>query len=136
DPKAALFQSYTFGFYLPKWMRASYPSIRGVGTFDYESFDPLSWRPNYPVTAFLLMDDEDAFWAARQVMAFSEKEIRAIVETGQYSDPKATEWVTECLIKRREAIGRAWLSRGLALDDFRIEQGRLVFEDLLDKYKI
>jgi hypothetical protein len=136
DPKSAAFQAYTFGFYLPKWMRVSYPSIRGVGTFDYESFDALHWRSNYPVTTFLLMDDEDAFWAAKQVMSFSDKEIRAIVETGKYSDPRATDWVTECLVKRRDKIGKAWLSRGLALDNFRIEQGRLVFDDLAEKYNV
>jgi hypothetical protein len=136
DPKAAAFQAYTFGFYLPKWMRVSYPSIRGVGTFDYESFDALHWHSNYPVTPFMLMDDRDAFWAAKQVMAFSDKEIRAIVETGKYSDPRATDWVTECLIKRRDKIGKAWLSRGLALDNFRVEQGRLVFDDLAVKYGV
>ncbi len=136
DPKSAAFQAYTFGFYLPKWMRVSYPSIRGVGTFDYESFDALHWRSNYPVTAFMLMDDQDAFWAAKKVMAFSDEEIRAIVETGKYSDPRATDWVTQCLIKRREKIAKAWLSRGLALDNFHIEQGRLMFDDLAEKYGV
>ena len=136
DPKSAAFQAYTFGFYLPKWMRAGYPSIRGVGTFDYESFDALRWRSNYPVTPFLLMDDQDAFWAAKRVMAFSDQDIRAIVQTGKYSDPRATDWVTECLIKRRDKIGKAWLSRGLALDNFRVEGGQLVFDDVAGKYNV
>jgi hypothetical protein len=136
DPKEAAFQAYTFGFYLPKWMRVSYPSIRGVGTFDYESFDALHWHSNYPVTPFMLMDERDAFWAAKQVMAFSDKDIRAIVETGKYSDPRATDWVTECLVKRRDKIGKAWLSRGLALDNFRVEQGRLAFDDLAVRYGV
>jgi hypothetical protein len=136
DPKSTVFQSFTFGFYLPRWMRVSYPSIRGVGTFDSESFDALHWRPNYPVTPFMLMDDQDAFWAAKHVMAFSDKEIRVIVEAGKYTDPRATDWVTECLIKRRDKIGKAWLSRGLALDNFRVEQGRLLFDDLAEKYNI
>ncbi len=136
DPKPAAFQAITFGLYLPEWMRASHPSIRGVGTFDSQSFNAAHWKPNYPVTAFLLMDDQDAFWAAKQVMAFSDQEIRAIVETGRYSDPRATDWVTECLVKRRDMIGQAWLSRGLALDNFRVEQGQLVFDDLAEKYKI
>jgi hypothetical protein len=129
-------QAASFGFYLPKWMRASYPSIRGVGTFDHESFDAANWRPNYPVSSFLLMDEQDAFWAAKQVLAFSDADIRAIVETAQYSDPRATDWVTECLIKRRDKIGKVWLSRGMSLDNFRVESGRLLFDDLAQKYKI
>jgi hypothetical protein len=136
DPKKMLFQVSTFGFYLPKWMRVNYPSIRGVGTFDYASFDAAHWHSNYPNSAFLVMDDEDAYWAAKQVMAFSDIEIRAIVEAARYSDPKATDWVTECLIRRRDMIGKAWLSRGLALDNFRVEGGRLLFDDLAEKYKI
>jgi hypothetical protein len=136
DPSSIGVESLTFGFYLPKWMRASYPSFRGVGTFDYQSFDPLHWKSNYPVTPFMLMDGQDAFWAAKQVMSFSDAEIRAIVATGRYSDPRATHWVTECLIKRRGMIGKAWLSRGLALDNFRVEAGRLRYDDLAWKYEI
>ena len=136
DARATTIQAFTFGFYLPEWMRAHYPNIRGVGTFDFESFDAAHWHSNYPVTPYLLMDDEDAFWAAKQVMAFSDQEIRAIVETAQFSDPRATDWVTECLIKRRDKIGKTWLARGLALDGFRVEQDRLAFEDLAAKYKV
>jgi hypothetical protein len=135
DPKATLDQAVSFGFYLPAWMRDSIPSIRGVGTFDYRSFNAAHWKSNYPAEPFLLMDDQDAFWAAKKVMAFSDDDIRAMVETGKYTDPRATDWVTLCLIKRRDMIGQAWLSRGLALDNFRVEGGRLTFEDLAEKYK-
>jgi hypothetical protein len=136
DPKPTLFQTATFGFYVPKWMRIRHPYIKGVGTFDAESFDAANWKSNYPNTAFLLMDDDDAFWAAKKIMAFSDADIRAIVETGRYSDPEATAWVTDTLIKRRDKIGRTWLSRGLALDNFRVADGRLVFDDLAEKYKV
>jgi hypothetical protein len=136
DPKPTLFQTATFGFYVPKWMRIRHPYIKGVGTFDAESFDAANWKSNYPNTAFLLMDDDDAFWAAKKVMAFSDLDIRAIVETGRYSDPEATAWVTDTLIKRRDKIGKAWLSRGLALDNFGVADGRLVFDDLAEKYKV
>jgi hypothetical protein len=135
-PKPTVKEAASFGFYLPKWMRTHYPEIRGTGTFDYESLDPVNWRPNYPVTPFTLMDDDDAFWAAKKVMAFSDADLRAIVETALYSDPKATDWVTECLIKRRDKIAQAWMSQPLALDHFRLENGRLVFDDLAAKYGV
>jgi len=116
--------------YVPRWQRARFPKITGVGRLDYWSFNPATWKPNYPNPAFLLMDSEDAFWAAKQVAAFTDAEIRALVETGEYSDPRAADWITECLIKRRDKIANAWLSRVLPLDNFRIADGKLVFEDL------
>jgi hypothetical protein len=136
DPKPTMKEAASFGFYLPKWMRVHDPEIRGTGTFDYESFDPVNWKSNYPVTPFLLMDDDDAFWAAKKVMAFSNADLRAIVETAHYSDTRATDWVITCLIKRRDKIAQAWLSQPLALDRFRLENGRLVFDDLAAVYGV
>ena len=49
--------------------------------------------------------------------AFSDDEIRAIVETGEYSDPRAADWITECLIKRRDKIADAWFGKVLPLDN-------------------
>ena len=57
------------------------------------------------------MDDEDAFWAAKQVAAFTDEEIRAIVQTGEYSDPRAADWIADCLIQRRDKIAAAWLGK-------------------------
>ncbi len=130
ETKATFIQMATFGLYVPRWARADYPKLTGVGRIDYWSFDPLSWKPNYPNPAFLRMDREDAFWAAKQVAAFSDAEIRALVETGEYSDPRAANWITECLIKRRDKIAEAWFSRVLPLDHFRIADGKLAFDDL------
>jgi hypothetical protein len=104
--------------------------LTGAGLFDYQSFDPLGWKGDYPNPAFLLMDDQDAFWAAKQVAAFSDAEIRALVETGEYSDARTTDWITKCLIERRDKLAQARFSRVLPLDKFRVMDDRLVFEDL------
>ncbi len=125
-----LLQAVTFGFYVPRWARADYPKLTGVGLFDSRSFDPVAWKPDYPNTAFLMMDREDAFWAAKQVAAFTDEEIRTVVETGEYSDPRAAQWIADCLIERRNKIAEAWFSRVLPIDKFRIVNGRLTFEDL------
>jgi len=130
DGKGSLEQMMTFGFDVPRWARANYPNYKGVGRVDWASFDPITWKPNYPNPAFLLMDGEDAFWAAKRVAAFSDGEIRALVETGEYSDPRATDWITECLIRRRDKIARVWFSKVLPLDKFRVVNGKLTFEDL------
>ena len=46
--------------YAPRWVRADYPKLTGVGLFDWQSFDPLTWKGNYPNPAFRMTDREDA----------------------------------------------------------------------------
>jgi hypothetical protein len=123
-------QFATLGFAVPKWARAKYPKLPSVGAFEYELFDPKTWVPEYPNPAFSNITAEDAFWAAKQVMAFTDDEIREIVQTGEYTDNFAGEWVARCLIQRRNKIGRAFFSQVLPLDRFEVRNGRLTFEDL------
>jgi hypothetical protein len=131
----SLARAMSLGLYVPPWQRSNYPKLRGVGLFDSWSFDPLQWKPEAANPAFLMMDEADAFWAAKQVAAFTNDEIRAIVETGQLSDPRAADWIVDCLIKRRDKIARVWFSKVLPLDRFRIADGRLAFDDLSANYE-
>ena len=43
-------------------------------------------------------------------MAFTDDLIRAAVRTGQYSDKAAADHLASVLMKRRDAIGRAYLT--------------------------
>jgi hypothetical protein len=101
ERKAPVVQAVTLGLYPPRWARSEYRNYPGVGMLDYKSFDPVSWKASYPNPAFELTDREDAFWAAKQVAAFSDDEIRALVKTGEYTDSRTADWIAECLIKRR-----------------------------------
>jgi hypothetical protein len=130
-----LARAATLGLYVPRWQRSHYPKLRGVGLIDSWSFDPLQWKPEAPNPAFLMMDKADAFWAAKQVAAFTDDEIRAIVETGKYTEERAAAWIADCLIKRRDKIAQAWFSEVLALDRFRTADGRLIFDDLSVSYE-
>lgn len=129
-----LAQLGSFGFYAPGWMRAHYPDIPAIGNFDYRTFDPEQWHSNYQNPAFELRTPGDTYWAAKKVMSFSDDEIRAIVESGQYDDPRAVEWATKCLIERRNRIGRAFFHDLLPLDHFAVRNGKLEFEDLAVKF--
>jgi hypothetical protein len=120
----------SLGFYIPWWTRASYPKLTAVGLFESTMFDPERWVPEYPNPAFLNMLPDDAFWAAKQVMAFTDEQIHAIVRTGQYTDSRVVDYLTKCLIERRNKIGRAYFRPVLPLDRFHIQNGRLVFDDL------
>jgi hypothetical protein len=84
---------------------------KAVGRFEGDRFDPETWKPRVPTAAYLEMRDDDAFWAALRVMAFSDDMLRAIVKTGQFSDPRAEQLLAEVLIKRRDKIGRAYLTK-------------------------
>src|SRR6185436_16685402 len=73
---------------------------------------------------------DDEFWGAKQVMAFTNEEIRAIVSTGEISDPKAEAFLVECLVKRRDKIGKAYFGKVLPFDRFRLQNGTLAWDDL------
>jgi hypothetical protein len=127
-------QFFTFGLAVPYWAHAYFPLYRGVGRFEADKFDAERWVAEYPNPAFRNRLPDDEFWAAKQVMAFTDDQIAAIVRTGEYSDPRAEKWIVDCLIQRRDKIGRAFLEKVLPLDRLAARDGRLVFEDLGVRY--
>lgn len=133
--KTVLLKMASLGLYSPDWERAHFPGIPAVGHFETETFGPGKWTSNYPNAAFLNRLPDDGFWAAKQIMAFTADEIRAMVETGQFTDPRALEYLTATLVKRRDQIGRYYFERVLPLDRFAIQNGVLHFEDLAERYK-
>ncbi len=134
EPALALKQLFSLGIYLPHWATANYPYFPSVGNFESEIFDPEKWKPNYPIPSFDNRLPDDEFWAAKQVMAFTDQEIRAIVGSGEFADPAAQNWLVSNLIVRRNKIGRTYFAKVLPLDRFRVEGGQLKFDDLGVKY--
>ena len=130
-------RALTFGLVPAKWEGVKYPhELPAVGNFTAAAFDPLAWKPNYPNPAFLAMTPQDGYWGAKRVMSFSDEDIRAIAEEGQFSKPAATNYATKVLIERRNLIGRAWFSRVAPLEDFAISDARLHYTDLGTKYDL
>jgi hypothetical protein len=125
DWRSSAAQFFTLGLYAPKWQRARFPDLPSTGRFEYEVFDPVRWVPGYPNSAFHNEGPADRIWAARKIAAFTESEIRAIVGTGQYTDPAATDWVARCLIERRRKIINAFLPGMSGLDGFAVKESRL-----------
>ena len=123
----------SLGIVAPAWMKAKYPGLREVGSFEANTFDPEEWATNHSIAPFANRLPDDAFWAATQAMAFTDDDIRAIVQTGQYST-EAENWITAALIERRNRIGRTFFARVLPLDRFRVSGTTLEFDDLGAKY--
>ena len=102
----------TFGLYTRPWMHIRYPDVpRSVGRIESDAFDPLKWKPEYPNSAFDNMRADDAFWAARIVARFTDEMIGGIVKKAQYSDPRATDYLTKVIIERRDKVAAAWLNQ-------------------------
>jgi hypothetical protein len=120
----------TLGIWQPDWTKITYPDFTALGRFEADHFDPGEWKPEYPNAAFDNMRPDDAYWAARIVMAFTDDDIRAIVRTGGLSDAAAEEYLVETLIKRRDKIGRHWLAAINSADHFVIRDDHLSFECL------
>lgn len=130
DRDAVLRNIVGFGLWTPDWMKASYPNLPAVGRLEYATFDPERWISLEGIAPFenALLDDQ--FWGAKQVMAFTDDDVAALVSTGEYRDAETDEWIVRCLIERRDRIGRTYFTKIPALDNFRIEDGRLQFDDL------
>jgi len=102
----------TLGFYVRPWMLIDYPEVPpSVGRFEAQAFEPEKWKPEYPNPAFENMRPDDAFWAARIVARFTDEMVAAVVAKAQYSDPRATEYMTRTLITRRDKVVATWLNQ-------------------------
>ena len=130
EPGPSFKTIFSLGLWVRPWIKVDYPNYPSIGNFEADFFQPEEWRPEYPNAAFLRMTEEDAFWAARIVMGFTDEHVRALVKVGQLTDPKAEAYLTECLIKRRDKIGRYWLNQLNPLDGFKVDQTSIAFDNV------
>jgi hypothetical protein len=130
DKAASRRRLWSFGFALSPWQTAPYVEYPSVGRFEGDVFDPTKWKPQTPTTAYMELRADDAFWGARRVMAFSDDLIRAAVHTGQFGDAAAERHLADVLIKRRDAIGRTYLTAINPVVNLRLDAaGSLAFEN-------
>ena len=134
--RPVLERAVTLGFGASSWIDIDYLDHPSLGRWEAQHFDPERWKTRYPNPAFERADAADTFWAARQVMQFSDEALRAIVATGQYSDPAAERYVARTLMRRRDEIGEAYLWFGGGLDRFGVEEKTLRWDDLLVRHRL
>jgi hypothetical protein len=115
-----------------KWDDRVAPSIIGVGLFERD-LDPSKWKPSTPAyRPFLEADRIDWLWGAKLVMRFTPAQLRAAVEVGELSDPRAVEYLIGALVARQRAVAKYAFSRVRPLDSFTIERdAELCFDDLV-----
>ncbi len=118
---------FSLGFALSPWQTVDYVEYPSVGKFEGKVFDPRKWRPQTPTTAYMELREDDAFWAARRIAAFTDDLIRAVVHTGQFSDPAAEKYLADVLIQRREKIKSIYLTQVNPIVDPRLDGKGLTF---------
>jgi hypothetical protein len=134
--KPGLLTLLTLGLYTRPWMHIDYPADTppAIGRFEGAAFDALRWKPEYPNPAFENMRADDAFWAARIVATLDRPAIRAVVEKARYTDPKATDLMTDILVQRREKVLRAWLTGVTPIVDLALsDSGTLSFANAAER---
>ena len=127
----------SFGLRTPAYRRVDWPSLSeyaAVGRWEAKAYEPAAWRSDYPNPAFMRMTDRDGFWAAKILMRFTREELRAVVETGEFSDPRQAEYFLDVLVERQRKTGREYLNRMNPIDEFRVADGSLRFANLSERY--
>ena len=120
----------SLGFFISPWQTIRYREHPEVGRFEGQAFDPEKWRPRVPMAALRHARADDLFWAALRVMAFSDAQIRAAVNTGEFNDPAAEKILADVLIERRDKIGAVHFSNLNPLVRFALTDGGvLTFEN-------
>jgi hypothetical protein len=120
---------FTLGFGLSPWQTVDYVEYPSVGKFEGKVFDPRKWRPQTPTLAYTELRDDDAFWAARRIAAFTDDMIRAVVNTGQFSNPAAEKYLADVLIQRRDTIKKIYLTQVNPIVAPRLDAKGLTFEN-------
>jgi hypothetical protein len=119
----------SFGFASSPWQTVKYVERPSLGKFEGDRFDPREWRPQTPTTAYMELRDDDAFWAAQRVRVFTDDMIRAIVHTGEFSDPVTERALGDIMIKRRDKILKTYLPAVNPITSPRLENNRLTFDN-------
>ena len=123
--------AYTLGLWDRPWRNIDYPEHKSVGRFEADYFQPEKWKPVYPNMAFTKMQNEDAFWATKIIMQFTDDRVRSLVKEGKYEDPEAEEYLVRTLITRRDKIVRYYFDQLNPLDNFQVSaDNQLTFKNL------
>jgi hypothetical protein len=108
----------TLGFYKKGWEEAEYEILDpSIGWMPVETFNPGTWRANWPNGAFTWSTPADAYWGAKIVASFSDDDIRATVAEGALPSREASDLLADILITRRDKITVYWYGQVTPIED-------------------
>ncbi len=141
DPMHMLKSLASLGMWRRPWEGRSVPNLRGVGLFGYKNYKPGLWKPTsssyYP---FLERDRFDDFWGAKILIRFTRDQLEAVVGEANYSDPRASEYIVDVLVRRQRIAARHFFRQVDPLDAVEVsavgERARVCFRDLALQYRL
>lgn len=115
---------FTAGLYQPAWRSEGHDPVHSPATGRYSArgFNPAKWKGNFPLVAFEEMTARDAFWAVQIIASFTPEQIRAAVETAEFSNPSDAEYLTTEIIRRQRIIVNKYAHQRSGLANFRVER--------------
>lgn len=136
DLWASLARYVTLGLYEKGWEERSWETIHpSLGALPAENFDPGAWTPNWPTWAWREMTPADAYWGAKLVASFTDRQIRAAIASGSLEPPQA-DTLADILAVRRDRVVEHWYGKVTPVEEPSVEAGgedgtlRLTFRDL------
>jgi len=108
------------------------PHNKELPMFDYfqPTFEPDEWKGGYPNPAFSRMTERDAAWAARIISRFTNEQVATAVAAGDYTDPRASVFLSHALESRRDAIMTRYFSKLSPLADVTVDGSKVCATDL------
>ena len=110
----------TLGLYTRPWLHIDYPDVPpSVGRFEGDAFDAGALEARVSEPGLRQHARRRCVLGGADRGALHERGASAaIVGKAQYSDPRATEYMTATLIKRRDKVLRTWLAGVNPIVDF------------------
>lgn len=125
----------TLGIRKRPWDAIQRPGPDGdiFGYFAAEPFDPEEWRAGYQNPAFIRMSELDGAWMARILARLTPEHVQRIVEVGDFTNPKNTDYLVHTLLARQRKIEARFFAVASPLADFEVKNGELCGVDLARK---
>lgn len=137
DPAMALMQIASFGLIKRPWESRKISPLRGVGLYGVDDYDPATWKPSTPAQLPVIWADRyDKFWGSKILIRFTRPQIAAAVDAARFTDPRASEFLTNMIVERQRKTAKHWFAQVNPIDDFTFNDGALCFTDLAIQYKL
>ncbi len=131
DTFPILGRTLALGIFEDTWVSLERPpGLKEIGLFDTATFEPDKWKADLPHSGMANMTKRDGYWGAKVLSAFTDEDLRLIVDQGKYQNPDAAEFLVKTLAARRDKIVRYWFDRVPPLDFFTLTTEGIDFHDL------
>lgn len=112
------------GIYQPPWRDKNHDPVfsPAIGRYSTKNFSPNKWKQNFPLVALSQMTSLDGFWAMRKIAAFTPEQIRAIVETAEFSKQSDAEYLTKQILARQRIIVQHYANKRMGIGNLELQK--------------